>query len=142
MAKLVEYFKRFGNLYTNRKVRDENIVDDRDYLNHFYQEGRDTYLIMDPYTNMLLGFVMVNRNTRVINGGHRLSEIVILPQFRRQFLGYRVCQEVFKMYQGLWEIEPTYDDPNSYNFFKRVIEDYTNRFCDYKQNTFVFKKTM
>ena len=85
---------------------------------------------------------MVNRETKVINNGHRLSQLLILPKYRRLFLGQRVCQEIFAKYPGEWEVEPIYNDMRSYTFFKRAIEYYTNKYCEFKQRTFVFKKSM
>ena len=136
---LLQYARNCRSEYVQNKIKDDRIYEYRWFESRFNEQNRDTYLILDTRYN-LMGFVMVNSETKVIEKGHRLSELLILPQFRRLFLGQRVCQDVFQMYQGEWEVEPIYEDLRSYYFFKRAIEYYTNRVCTYMKKTFVFKK--
>ncbi len=136
---LMQYARRTGSLVIQNKMNDEHLYGYRSFENHVNESNRDTYLILDTNYNVM-GFVMVNRETKVVGQGHRLSQLLILPQYRRRFLGQRVCQEVFGMYEGNWEVEPLFNDMRSYVFFKRAIEYYTNKVCEFKQRTFVFSK--
>ena len=136
---IMQYARQNGGLVVKNRMDDKHLHGYRSFEKHVNETNRDTYLILDTSYN-LMGFVMVNRQTKVINNGHRLSELLVLPKYRKRFLGQMVCREIFQMYQGEWEVEPLYDDFRSYSFFKRVIEEYTNKYCEYRQRTFVFSK--
>jgi len=141
IIEILRYAQDRDNEYANYKINRDGIERIRWFEKRFFEPGREVYLILNNSYD-LMGFVMVNSNTKVTKNGHRLSELLILPQYRNNYLGLRVCQKVFDMHAGNWEVEPIFGDLRSYYFFRRAILQYTKKYVEFVQRTFVFRKEL
>ncbi len=46
----------------------------------------------------------------------------------------------FNMYEGNWEVSPSLGSKLAYDFWKKVIDEYTNNDNEFKDGKFIFKK--
>lgn len=135
---LLQFALYDGSKYIPRNLNEEGEFDYKWFNNYFIDEDRVSYLIKND-ENKLLGFVMINTNMKIKEFGHSIAEFLILPSYRRNYIGKKVAFDIFDMFKGNWEVEPIENSEEAYYFWKKTIEDYTNNNYEYKDNIFIFK---
>jgi predicted acetyltransferase len=106
--------------------------------NYFIDSDRIAYFIKELNTNKLLGFVMVNSYMQKFDNGHSVAEFMIIPKYRRNKIGKRVAFEVFDLFKGNWEVQPSYQSEKAYKFWQKTIAEYTNDNYELKHEIFMF----
>lgn len=66
------------------------------------------------------------------NTGHSIAEFMVIPKYRKNKIGKEITIKCFNKYKGNWEVSPSFGSEQAYIFWKKVIDEYTN-----KQNEFV-----
>jgi len=107
--------------------------------NYFTDNDRCAYFIKEIDTNKLLGFVMINSYMQKCDNGHSIAEFMVIPKYRRNKIGKRVAFEVFDMFKGNWEVQPSYQSQKAYLFWNNTIEEYTKNNFVFENGIFVFK---
>ncbi|MCH5285925.1 MAG: GNAT family N-acetyltransferase [Christensenellaceae bacterium] len=100
---------------------------------YFTDADRWAYIIREQETDKLLGFVMVK--TREGYPGYMIAEFMVIPKYRRNGIGRRAATACFDRFRGEWEVSPAFGSETAYQFWKGVIDSYTdgnNRFEDRK----------
>ena len=87
----------------------------------------------------LLGFVMVNEYLQKFSDGHSIAEFMVLPKYRRCGIGKKAAVWCFEAYRGNWEVQPSYGSEKAYQFWKSVIEEYTDGECRFEDGIFLFQ---
>ena len=108
------------------------------FKNYFTDKDRSAYLIKGKNNNELLGFAMVNKHTQKFEDGHSIAEFMILPKYRRQKIGKKVAIDIFNLYKGNWEIQPSNNSPRAFTFWDTVIKEYTNDNYKFVDGLFLF----
>lgn len=135
---LLQFALYDGSKYIPRNLNEEGEFDYKWFNNYFIDNDRVSYLIKND-ENKLLGFVMINTNMKIKESGHSIAEFLILPSYRRNYIGKKVAFDIFDMFKGNWEVEPIENSEEAYYFWKKTIEDYTKNNYEYKDNIFIFK---
>ena len=141
LYKLLQYALYEGSMYI-----DNNIDNNGDFIypwfdNYFTDDDRDAYIIKND--NDIVGMVMVNENLKFLDTGKCISEILILPKYRRKHLARDAVYQVFDMYKGPWEVQPMENNKTAYAFWKNTVSDYTNNNYQIKndgiEDVFIFE---
>lgn len=95
---------------------------DLDYF--WFEETHAAFLVR--VDDQLAGFVLVD-NEVVIDGSERsLCEFFILRRYRRQGVGRRVAQEVFRRLPACWEVRVIAENGPAQLFWRQVIAAHTD----------------
>ena len=63
---------------------------------------------------------------------------MIIPKYRRNKSGKKAAFETFNLYKGNWEVSPSYGSDSAYNFWKKLIDEYTNDDNKLNDGIFIF----
>ena len=139
LFRLLEYslFEESSN--DGNEMNDEAIFEYKYFDSYFTENDREAFFVREQETNKLLGFVMINTYMQKCSSGHSIAEFMIIPKYRRNKIGKKVAFECFDMYKGNWEVSPSYGSDSAYNFWKKVIDEYTNNDNTLNDGIFVFK---
>ena len=121
------------------EMNNEAIYEYKWFDSYFTEDNRVAYFIKELNSNKLLGFAMVNNYTKKSDNGHSIAEFMIIPKYRRNKLGKKVAIDLFKLYQGNWEVSPSFGSKIAYKFWNNVIYEYTGGKYSYDGDTFLFK---
>ena len=138
LFRLLEYslFEESSN--DGNEMNDEAIFEYKYFDSYFTENDREAFFVREQETNKLLGFVMINTYMQKCSSGHSIAEFMIIPKYRRKKIGKKVAFECFDMYKGNWEVSPSYGSDSAYNFWKKVIDEYTNDDNKLNDGIFVF----
>lgn len=137
LYRLLQYSLFEESLTDLNEMNDEGIFEYKYFDSYFTSDDRDAFFIKEKDSNKLLGFVMVNTYVQKYDIGHSIAEFMIIPKYRRNKIGKKAAFQIFDMYQGNWEVSPSFGSESAYNFWKRVIEEYSNDF-KYIDRIFLF----
>ena len=126
LYRLLEYSLFEESLNDGNEMNDAAIFEYKYFDSYFTDNDRDAFFVRERETNKLLGFVMINTSMQKCSSGHSIAEFMIIPKYRRNKIGQKVAFECFDMYKGNWEVSPSYGSDSAYNFWKKVIDEYTN----------------
>ena len=138
LFRLLEYslFEESSN--DGNEMNDEAIFEYKYFDSYFTENDREAFFVREQETNKLLGFVMINTYMQKCSSGHSIAEFMIIPKYRRKKIGKKVAFECFDMYKGNWEVSPSYGSDSAYNFWKKVIDEYTNDDNKLDDGIFIF----
>lgn len=138
LYRLLEYSLFEESLNDGNEMNDEAIFEYKYFDSYFTENDRDAFFVREQETNKLLGFVMINTFMQKCIDGHSIAEFMIIPKYRRNKFGKKVAFECFDMYKGNWEVSPSYGSDSAYNFWKKVIDEYTNDDNRLNDGIFIF----
>lgn len=120
------------------EMNDEAIFEYKYFDSYFSDDDRDAYFIREQGTDKILGFAMINTYMQILESGHSIAEYMVIPKYRRNKIGKKVATLLFDKYRGDWEVSPSFNSEKAYLFWKNVIEEYTNKNCEFKNGIFIF----
>ena len=138
LYRLLEYSLFEESLNDGNEMNDDAIFEYKYFDSYFTDNDRDAFFVRERETNKLLGFVMINTYMQKCSSGHSIAEFMIIPKYRRNKIGEKVAFECFDMYKGNWEVSPSYGSDSAYNFWKKVIDEYTNDDNKLNDGIFIF----
>ena len=134
-------FSLFEESQTDGNEMNEEAIFEYKYFDSYFTDNkRDAFFIREKDTDKLLGFVMINTHMEIKEKGHSIAEFMVIPKYRRNKIGKKAVFMCFDMYDGIWEVSPCKDSITAYNFWKNVIDEYTNKNNEYINKIFVFEK--
>ena len=141
---LLQFALYDGSFYTDNVINNNCLFDYKWFDNYFTDKNRKSYFI--KYDNKIAGFVMINKNLKVLKEGYSVAEFLILPQYRRNHIGSSAAYKVFELHD-IWEVQPMNNNIIAYNFWRNVIKDYTNNNYEIKtfkdmEDVFIFKRVI
>lgn len=139
LYRLLQYSLFEESLTDLNEMNSEAIFEYKWFDNYFQDNDRDAYFIKEENSNKLLGFAMVNQYMQKNKDGHSIAEFMIIPKYRRLKIGKRVAKELFDMYKGIWEVEPSYGSKSAFSFWKNVIDEYTEDKNTFEDGIFIFQ---
>ena len=138
LYRLLQYSLFEESLNDGNKMNDEGIFEYKYFDNYFTDADRDAYFIKNEETNKLLGFVMINTYMQKSDNGHSISEFMVIPKYRKNKIGKEIAIKCFDMYKGNWEVSPSFGSEQAYTFWKKVIDEYTNKNNEFLDGIFIF----
>lgn len=123
LYRLLQYALYDGSQYIDNDVNDECVFEYEWFDNYFSDDDRNAYFIKKEHN--YLGMVLINENLKFNNSGKCIAEFLILPKYRRNYIGKRVAFDIFENFIGNWEVQPIKNNPSAYSFWKNIISEYT-----------------
>lgn len=138
LYRLLEYSLYEESINDGNEMNELGIYEYKHFDSYFSDEDRNAFFIKENKTNKLLGFVMINIYMQKSSNGHSIAEFMVIPKYRRNKIGKQVAFKCFDMYKGNWEVSPSYGSESAYNFWKKVIDEYTNSNNIFEDRIFIF----
>ena len=139
LYRLFEYSLYEESLNDGNEMNEEAIFEYKYFDRYFTNYDRNAFFIREKETNKLLGFVMINTYMQKCDKGHSIAEFMVIPKYRRCKIGKKVAFKCFDMFEGNWEVSPSYNSESAYLFWKKVIDEYTNGENEFSDGIFVLK---
>lgn len=128
LYRLLQFALYDGSFYINNELNEYGIFEYKYFDDYFTDSTRDKYFI--KFEEKLVGFVLINENNKFNQTGKTIAEFLIIPNFRRHHIGKKAAILSFEQY------------PGAYNFWEKVIYEYTNGNYEVKndknENVFIF----
>lgn len=138
LYRLLEYSLFEESLNDGNEMNENALFEYKYFDSYFQDESRDAFFIRESKTSKLLGFVMINQNVQKVDYGHSIAEYMIIPKYRKRNIGKKAAFECFDMYKGNWEVSLSYGSTSAYQFWKKVIEEYTKNNYTYSDSDRIF----
>ena len=139
LFRLLQYSLFEESIYDLNEIGDDGLFNYKYFDLYFTNDDRDAFFIRELDSNKLLGFVMINCHVVKNDSGHSIAEFMIVPKYRNKKIGKTAAFMAFDLYNGIWEVSPSYGSSSAYNFWNNVITSYTNSF-EFNDNIFIFNK--
>ena len=96
------------------------------------------YLIYSE--NNICGFVMVDKEFKVLSEGFNLSEIFILNSYKGKGLASKVLRYLFDEFKSDWEVRPVYKSKVAEEFWKKFFDGYDkeSKLIEWKEDRFAY----
>ena len=138
LYRLLQYSLYEESLNDGNEMNDEGIFEYKYFDNYFTDDNRTAYFIKNAETNKLLGFVMINTYMQKSDNGHSIAEFMVIPKYRKNKIGKEIAIKCFNMYKGNWEVSPSIGSEQAHIFWKKVIDEYTNKNNKFLDGIFIF----
>jgi len=138
LYRLLQYSLFEESLNDGNEMNNEGIFEYKYFDNYFSDDNRDALFIREKETNKLLGFVMIDTYMQKNSNGHSIAEFMVIPKYRKNKIGKQTAFKCFDMYKGIWEVSPSFGSEQAYNFWKKVIDEYTNKKNEFVDRIFIF----
>lgn len=138
LYRLLEYSLFEESLYDKNEMNAKAIFEYDDFDSYFTDDNKKSYFIRNKDNNKLLGFVMINTYMDGDNKIYSITEFMVIPKYRKNKIGKQTAFECFNMYKGIWKVSPSYGSKDAFNFWKNVIDEYTNNNNEYIDGVFIF----
>jgi len=139
LYRLLEYSLFEESLNDGNEMNDEGIFEYNHFEDYFNEDDRYAYFIKEIKTNKLVGFVMINKYVQKVKAGHSIAEFMVIPKYRKRHIGKKVAFECFDMFSGFWEVSPSYGSESAYQFWSKVVNEYTNGKNKFEDGIFIFE---
>jgi predicted acetyltransferase len=139
LFRLLQYSLFEESLTDLNEMNSKGLFEYKWFESYFNDDRRFAFFVREQSTNKLLGFVMINDFVQVVTEGHSIAEFLVIPKYRKQGIGKKVAYECFEMFEGDWEIKPSFNNSNAFKFWQRVVSEYTNQDYEYIKDIFIFK---
>ena len=67
-----------------------------------------------------------------------IVEFMVIPKYRNKNIGKKIAFQCFNMFKGNWKIYPSFGSEQAYNFWNKVINEYTNNNYKFIDGLFIF----
>ena len=88
---------------------------------YWTQEERHPYIL--KYDGKLAGFVLERFNE---DGMNEIAEFFVLNKYRKHGAGTFMANEMFKKYNGKWEIRTLLKNKRAQEFWRKVVKSASN----------------
>ena len=139
LYRLLQYSLFEESLTDQNEMNDEAVFEYKWFDSYFQKGNRHAYFVKEEKNNKILGFAMVNQYMQKSKEGHSIAEFMIIPKYRRLKIGKRVAIDLFNMFKGNWEVEPSFGSKTAFTFWKNVIDEYTKNNNIFEDGIFIFQ---
>jgi ribosomal-protein-alanine N-acetyltransferase len=99
-----------------------------------YWEDKNAFQFIVRYHDEIVGFVFIDKKGSAPDIEFNMAQFFILARFSGQGVGRHVAFECFKQFCGTWEVMVMLQNKSAYQFWKRIISEYTkNQFEEYRR---------
>ena len=110
--------------YQKRKIPEDGLFEDEDYLRYWKEDGFSPYLIKSE--NELAGFALIDQGGSSENIDHQVGEFFILRKFRGTGLANLAAREIFRLKPGNWEVMALVNNIPAIKFWEKSIADFSS----------------
>lgn len=97
-----------------------------------YWEDTNASPFLVRFKGEIAGFVIIDKKGSGPETDYNMAQFFILRKFKNKGLGRRVAEKCFETFKGSWEVMVMPKNTGAYQFWKRVIGNYTqNQFEEY-----------
>ena len=112
------------------EIPEDGLYECRDFKKYWLDPQAFPYLIR--YGKELAGFAIVDKKGSDNQVDFNMAQFFILRKFKGKSVGKQVAYHCFNQYQGVWEIMVLPGNTGAYQFWKKIITQYTqNNFTEY-----------
>lgn len=105
-------------------------------------DNKDNFGYLVYSAEKLCGFVMVDREFKVLNGSGalNLSEIFILNSYKNKGLATSVLNEVFARHKACWEVRPVFNSENAVKFWEHYFNKsgFESKLVEWKNGRYAY----
>lgn len=94
-----------------------------DLTNYFRDKTRNAFLV--KVGNEVAGFVFLNKVGRLPGTQWNMGEFFIIAKFQDKGIGQKVAHQIWKEYQGIWEVSVIPENKSALYFWRKVISNFT-----------------
>lgn len=104
-----------------------NLSTEYPYFDTYWQDDKRLPFFIKQ-NRKIVGFVLINDFIidNDFQANQSIAEFYVKPDFRRKGIGKNVAMELFKTYQGKWEIRQQINNKNAQLFWTKVIGTFSN----------------
>lgn len=126
LVQLMELYMHEFSVYENIDINEYGYYGYGHIDDYWNEDGRFPYLIR--VDNKIAGFALVCPHCDYISGENSrcIGEFFIMPKYRRKGIGLYVATKLFNNHPGFWEVCYLRNNLLAANFWKKVVEKYTN----------------
>ena len=130
LVRLMELYNYEFTAYDNADINEYGYYGYDHIDDYWNEEGRYPYLIR--VDGKIAGFALVCPHCKFIDGNNARSigEFFVMIKYRRMGIGLQVATELFNRHKGTWEVCYLRRNIPASNFWKKVVEQYTNNQYD------------
>ena len=139
LYRLLQYSLFEESISDGNEMNEKAEFEYKNFDSYFEDPNYNAFFIKENRTEKLLGFVMINTIMKKCTSGHSIAEFMIIPKYRRNKIGKKASFECFEMFHGNWEVSPSIGSKLAFDFWKKVIDEYTNNHNEFKDGVFVFR---
>lgn len=100
-----------------------------------YWEVPHAFPFMIRINNEIAGFVIIDKKGSDSQVDFNVAQFFILRKFKKQGIGRLVAYECFDRFKGTWEVMVLPQNKGAYQFWKKIIGDYTkHHFQEYTKH--------
>lgn len=115
-------FTRFIDLTVN----EDGLFPEYPMLDSYWNNQGQKFAFLISKEQMPAGFALVDVLSDPKEGDYYLSEFFIMNKYRRSGLGTWAAQQLFDRFPGKWKVTQVRSNIPAQNFWRGVIQDYTN----------------
>jgi predicted acetyltransferase len=120
---LEKYLYEFSQ-YENTDTNDLGLYG-YDYLDNYWTE-KNRFVYFIKIDNKLAGFIMVNDYREIkIETNYTISEFFVMYKYRNMGVGTYVIKEIFRRFNGKWQLMYHPKNIISKKFWNKVVKEYT-----------------
>lgn len=83
----------------------------------------------------LAGFAIVDKTGSTEDVDWNMVEFFIVGKFQGKGIGHKVAIQIFKQFQGVWEVMQMPDNTPAIKFWKKVVSEYTDdNFSEFRKS--------
>ena len=126
LIRLMELYNYEFTAYDNSDINEFGCYGYDHIDDYWNEEGRFPYLIR--VDGKIAGFALIcpHCNYRKEESARCIGEFFVMLKYRRKGIGLKVATQLFDKHRGLWEICYWRNNLSANQFWKKVVEKYTN----------------
>ncbi len=91
-----------------------------------YWESPDRYAFLIQVNDELAGFILINKIGSSPDVDWNIGEFFIVSKYQGMGIGRYVAEQVFNQFPGIWETAQIPENTAAVDFWKKVVDGYTN----------------
>ena len=126
LIRLMELYNYEFSAYSNDDINEYGYYGYDHIDDYWNEEGRFPYLIRAD--GKIAGFALIcpHCDYRKEKGARCIGEFFVMLKYRRKGIGLKAVTQLFDKHRGLWEICYWKNNLSAGQFWKKVVEKYTN----------------
>ena len=126
LIQMMELFNYDFSEFSNDDINEYGYFGYSHIDDYWNEEGRYPFFIR--VDGKLAGLVLVKSccEYNELSDPHNIAEFFVMKKYRRKGVGKAASMKIFDMFPGGWEVSQWQNNLPAQNFWKNVINEYTN----------------
>lgn len=122
---LMQFYMYDFSEYIDYDVEDDGFYTPYPDLDDYRNEGAGNFPFIIKKNEKYIGFALVKKH-QSFEKYFSIAEFFIMKKHRRSGIGKAAAKQLFKLYQGDWQVRQRENNIPAQQFWRNVINDYTN----------------